>query len=192
MTGSSPYCWYLPLDFPNRTAVDNVKLTTIGKFGRLRTARPTVPSHYHTGADIRRPDSNYAFTPVHPAHEGTIISVLDKGPFSQIIIEHSTDGDTVWTAYEHIHVLKFRAGTPVSPFDTIARLFDKTELSKYGWQFDHLHFEVIKKRPPRLAASKTAPDHRYTTFAITCYTEQSLHERLCDPLEFMKEKFGRK
>jgi hypothetical protein len=114
--------------------------------------------------------------------------VVDNGPFSQIIIEHAFNGDTLWTVYEHLHVLKKSPGLHVTPFDTIAWYFNRNELNRYGWQFDHVHFEIMKVRPPRCKRSAENPHRRYYTYALTCYTKKELDERMEDPMVFLKGK----
>ena len=53
----SPF--FLPINNTNRKKVSEIQLTEIGKFGLIRKARKTVPSHIHTGIDIKRPNKNY-------------------------------------------------------------------------------------------------------------------------------------
>jgi hypothetical protein len=182
--------WYLPAQYGGVTDIDSVKLSKIGAFGLVRKARPGIPEHFHTGIDIRRPGSNYLCEPVFPASSGRMASIVDNGPFSQIIIEHAFDNDTLWTVYEHVHVLKKEINLQVSPFDTIAWYFNRDELNRYGWQFDHFHFEIMKIRPPRCKAGADNPFRRYYTYALTCYTRKTLDERMEDPMVFLKGKIS--
>lgn len=178
--------WYLPVNATN----NEVALTRIGNFGELRAARTGIPAHYHTGVDIVRPSSNYENLPVFPAHAGVVVSVRTDGPFSQIIIEHQMPKDTLWTVYEHVHVVHESVGDTVTPSDTIAFFFSREELDRYGWQFDHLHFEILKARPLRVAPSSKLPNRRFQTFAVTCYSRELLDERQYNPLLFLHDKLG--
>jgi murein DD-endopeptidase MepM/ murein hydrolase activator NlpD len=180
--------WYIPANYKNVTNVNQIRLTKIGDFGLLRKARPGVPKHYHTGIDIQRPDTNYVNEPIFPACSGEIISIIDNGPYSQMIIEHKLETDTLWTVYEHFHVLKKEIGLKVTPVDTIGYYFNKTELNKHGWQFDHFHFEVNKIKPMPINPTKENPKRYFKSYCLICYNEKQLNERLFNPLVFLKDK----
>ena len=173
--------WFAPVQIQNRNDVRQLKLTEIGEYGIRRKARPGVPSHLHTGIDIKRPNNNYESEPVLPACPGKIISIRYDGPFAQIIIEHNG----LWTVYEHIADIKCRVGEAVDPQLPIARFFNKNELDKYGWKFDHFHFEVMKANPIPVAHTKVHPDRFFNTYALLCYEESSLAERYFNPLDFI-------
>jgi murein DD-endopeptidase MepM/ murein hydrolase activator NlpD len=180
---------YLPVKVKDRQSLENIKLTEIGLFELQRKARPTVPAHYHTGIDIKRPSNNYIDEPVYAAGKGKVISMRNDGPFSQIIIEHLLNQiDTLWTVYEHILGINCHAGDVVSENTVIARYFNKTELDKYGWQFDHLHFEILKKRPIRVKKNPKFPEYFYKTYAITCFTKAELKSRMINPIEYFKRQ----
>jgi murein DD-endopeptidase MepM/ murein hydrolase activator NlpD len=177
----------LPIGVKDRANPDNVKLTEIGRFGLLRKARPKVPAHYHTGIDIKRPANNYANEPVYAAGKGKVISVREDGPFSQIIIEHVVKPcDTIWTVYEHILGIKCHVGDIISETSIIARFFNKDELNKYGWQFDHVHFEMMKAKPVKLRKNPRFPEYYYKTYNITCFTPAQLNRRMINPEEYFK------
>jgi len=183
--------WYIPVNLPNRSNVNDITLTNIGKFGIIRKARPKVPAHYHTGMDICRPTDNYDDEPILPACKGIVISVRDDGPYAQIIIEHIPDSaGTLWTVYEHVAGIQCSVGDSVTPSQTIARFFNKKELQKYGWHFDHFHFEIIKQRPRKIDPPENLPQLHYRSYAITCYTKDQLQKRMINPMEFLKEKLS--
>jgi len=177
----------LPIGVKNRTSLENSKLTDIGQFGLLRKARSTVPAHYHTGIDLKRPTKNYINEPIYAAGKGKVISVREDGPFSQIIIEHIVKPrDTIWTVYEHILGIKCHVGKIVMENTTIARFFNRKELDKYGWQFDHVHFEILRIKPVKLKRSIKFPEYFYKTYAISCHTHDQLRMRMINPLEYFK------
>ena len=176
---------HLPIGVACRTNAHNIYLTKIGAFGLIRKARPSVPAHYHTGIDLKRPTSNYTNEPVYASAKGKVISMRNEGPFSQIIIEHLIKTrDTVWTVYEHISVGNCHVGNAVAENTVIARFFNKAELDRYGWQFDHVHFEILKVRPLKIKPSKSQPECFYKTYAITCFTLDKLNSRMINPLGY--------
>jgi len=163
-----------------------VRLTGIGMFGVMRKARPSIPAHFHAGIDIRRPNNDYDNEPVFPAGPGVVISKRDDGAFSQLIIEHRLgDGRSIWTVYEHIAHITVSVGDTVFANKPIARFLDTRELDSLGWQFDHLHFEVMKRKPYSLKPSPQTPQRLCGTYSLECFTLEKLHETYYNPLELI-------
>jgi hypothetical protein len=184
--------WYFPANYLRITDPYKIKLTEIGGFGLLRKARPGIPGHYHTGIDIMRPDNEYNKQPVFPARDGVVVSIFDKGPYSQIIIKHTDMNRSYWTVYEHLHVRVNKFNIPVTPFDTIGYFFSKEELNRYGWQFNHFHFEILKLEPPKIKPSEINYLRYYKTFGIVCFSREELITRQENPLEFLYGKVIRR
>lgn len=183
--------WYLPINNSNRQSLSDVQLTKIGEFGLLRKARPKVREHFHTGIDIKRPADNYYDEPIYAATEGVVVSLRDDGPYAQIIIEHIlSDSTKIWTVYEHIAGVKVQLNDFVSPYTPIARFMTKEELNRYGWQFDHVHFEVMKKKPVKVELDIEKPYRLYATYCLTCYSADELYERYYHPMDFLYNKFN--
>ncbi len=175
--------WRLPVN----CHPDSVRLTRIGDFGRLRRARPGIPAHLHTGVDIARPSRDYRHEPVYPAAVGVVVSLRDDGPFAQLIVEHCLDGGAkVWTVYEHVSGIACALGDTVSPERPLARFMDRRELDRYGWQFDHLHFEVMKSRPRPRPFDPRLPYCRYETFGLRCFDREEIERNYWHPLIFLK------
>ena len=180
---------FLPIQVQDRTVLEERRLTVIGQYGLKRKARPTVPSHYHTGVDLKRPTKNYSNEPVFSGGVGKVLSVRSDGPFSQIIIQHVlSPGDTLWTVYEHILGIVCHSGQQVTENTVIARFFNKEELNKFGWQFDHVHFEMLKFKPVRLNANPKYPEYHFKTYAIVCYTQTDLHKYTINPMDYFRRK----
>jgi murein DD-endopeptidase MepM/ murein hydrolase activator NlpD len=175
--------WFLPIAVQNRQVWDEVRLTKIGQFGLVRKARPGIPAHYHTAVDFMRPRDNYVDEPIFPAARGIVISQRTDGPFAQVIVEHVA-GDTVWTVYEHLAGVKVVVGDTVDPFQPLGRFMTKPELNKYGWQFDHLHFEILKHRPQPWKPSPKTPMHFFKIYNLECYTKVQLEKYYHDPQTF--------
>jgi hypothetical protein len=182
---------FLPIDAPDRHSLESLALTRIGGYGIMRAARPTVPSHFHTGIDIRRPHPNYTDEPIFPAARGVVISRRTDGPYAQLIIEHDIGGIKFWTVYEHIAGLTVKDSSLVDPHSPIARFFSKEELQKYGWQFDHFHFEVLKVHPFALGHDGRHPDRYYSSYTLECHTVAGLNRYFYDPLEFFALSWSR-
>jgi murein DD-endopeptidase MepM/ murein hydrolase activator NlpD len=183
--------WSLPVKTVDRRSVETLQLSEIGDFGLLRKARPTVKAHYHTGIDIRRPGNNYLNEPVFAIAEGTVISKRTDGPYAQLIIEHESEGQRFWTVYEHIAGITVKLHERVNSDQPIARFMNKSELNRYGWQFDHFHFEILKVAPVRLKTDNVHPDRIYASYTLGCYTKEQLNRYFYNPLEFFKENvFG--
>ena len=177
--------WYLPINVPNRQTWEHVRLTKIGAFGLMRKARPNVPAHYHTATDFMRSGDNYDNEPIFPAARGRVISQRDDGPFAQLILEHvSSNNDTLWTVYEHLAGLTVVVGDTVDPFTPVGRFMTKKELNKYGWQFDHLHFEIMKYRPRPTLPTKKTPMRLFKVYNLKCYKKADLEKYYHAPQEF--------
>lgn len=184
--------WLAPVALPDRSSWDGVWLTSNGYFGLIRKARPTVPAHLHTAIDIGRPSGNYDHEPVYPAAAGRAISIRSDGPFAFIILEHRLDsGDTVWTVYEHIAGIGVALGDRVPPDRPIARFMNTAELERYGRQFDHLHFEVLKVRPRPLRPLPNMPFRLFSAYTLECYTAEDLMTYYHDPVDFLSSRWQR-
>lgn len=185
--GSDRLEWYLPIKTENRQSWQEVRLTEIGEFGLKRKARPKVPTHLHTGIDLMRPGTNYADEPIFPIAIGKVISLRDDGPYAQIILEHSlNDSSRVWSVYEHIAGIACKLGEIVDPRKPIARFMTRAELNKYGWQFDHVHLEIMKLKPLPRTPDKQRPFLHYGTYCLTCYSQKDLDKRYYNPKEFLE------
>ncbi|MBI2968240.1 MAG: M23 family metallopeptidase [Bacteroidetes bacterium] len=177
--------WLLPVNLINRQSLIEIRLTEIGTFGIKRKARPTVPSHLHTGIDIRRPNDRYDDEPVFAASGGTVISVRTDGPFAQVIIEHAGErGNKIWTVYEHLAGISCFPGDWVTSNSKIGRFMNKEELDRYGWKFNHLHFEILKQEPRQLKNDFKNPHRKFGVYNLECYTYENLDKYYFDPFEF--------
>ncbi len=182
--------WLTPAALENRRSWEGVRLTAIGRFGLLRKARPGVPAHLHTGADIMRPVNNYHHEPIFPIGHGVVISLRDDGPYAQIIIEHHVENqEAVWSVYEHIAGITVSVGERVRPYDPIARFMNREELDRYGWQFDHFHLEILKRKPRPLKPGAKTPFRFFGTYWRECYNTADLEKYYHDPREFLESRW---
>ncbi|MGA7161814.1 MAG: M23 family metallopeptidase [Bacteroidota bacterium] len=178
----------LPVKTGDRLSADQLALTPIGKFGLVRKARPNIPSHLHSGIDIKRPNPNYSNEPVYPIADGIVISKRDDGPYAQLIIEHNFCGMRFWTLYEHLAGITVDVNSVVSPENQIGRFMNRDELNRYGWQFDHVHFEVLRVHPLALQPRPATPARFYASYSLICFSRADLAKYYYDPLEFLSER----
>jgi murein DD-endopeptidase MepM/ murein hydrolase activator NlpD len=177
----------IPVLLKDRSNIELIKLTKIGNFGEKRKERISIPSHLHTGIDIIRPSGNYENEPVFSICQGIVISVRNDGPFAQVIIEHALeDGNKIWSVYEHIACILVNVGEHIDSNKPIARFMNKTELNKYGWQFDHFHFEILKVAPKKVRFNPALPHRFYATYNLECYTPETLNKYYFDPIKFFQ------
>jgi len=176
----------LPVRAENRHDFSIVQLTEIGKYGVVRKARDKIPEHYHTGIDIKRPGNNYIDEPVYPIARGVVISKRSDGPYANIIIEHEINGFRFWTLHEHISGIAVNVNDIADPHSPIARFMNKEELNRYGWQFDHFHFEVLKVRPLAQKPDKKNEGRFFNSYSLMCFTPDDLNRYYFDPVEFLK------
>lgn len=182
----------LPINSYTRKSTSEIKLTEIGQFGVIRKARSAVPVHYHTGIDIKRPWPNYDNEPIFPIAKGYVISKRDDGPFAQLIIEHHTNNYTFWSVYEHIAGIQVKVGDEIDPNLPIGRFMNEGELNRYGWQFDHLHFEILKIKPIKLTFNSNNPERFYGSYTLICYSYQDLNKYFYNPIIFFDQYFTKK
>lgn len=176
-----------PIGAVRHIPLDEIRLTVIGDFGHPRKARSGIPAHLHSGIDIRRPQPNYDNEPVFTIYSGRVISLRNDGPFAQIIIEHQfPDGQKFWSAYEHVAGIRVEVGDTVSPENPIARFMNKGELDRFGWQFDHLHLEILKIPPRPIIPKDNRPQRCFMTYNLECYSWEDLEKYYYNPVEFMR------
>lgn len=180
--------YFLPITEGGRKSVHYLTLTDIGRFGLLRKSRPGIPAHFHTGIDIKRPSGNYLDEPIYTVKSGIVISKRTDGAYAQLIIEHLGTEGKFWTLYEHIAGIEVDLGDQVSPNKPIARFMDRSELDRYGWQFDHFHFEVLKVAPLPLQPSPSTPERYFSSYTLTCFTRDDVHRYFHHPLEFLEDR----
>lgn len=176
----------MPVKYIDRKSSLSLQFTKIGHFGEIRKARPGIPEHLHTGVDIIRPFKNYIDEPVFSVSDGIVISIRDDGPFAQIIIEHNLENSSqVWSVYEHISGINVELYQMVTSETIIARFMNKDELSKYGWQFDHLHLEIMKVKPVSRKPLQNNLQLHYSTYWSACSNNKDLNFYYVDPIDFI-------
>jgi len=161
-------------------------LTDIGRFGLQRKQRPGISAHLHTGLDLCRPGRDFNNEPVLAVSAGTVISKREDGPFACLILEHDQSGVRFWSVYEHLAGITVHTGEKLKEGQVLGRLMNNAELNRYGWQFNHLHFELIKAQPVKLPLNERNPERRFTSFTLSCYSEKDLSRWFYDPKEILE------
>ena len=133
-----------------------------------------------------RPTENYVNEMIFPIGPGKIISLRNDGPYAQVIIEHKNGNLICWSVYEHIAGISATLGQQVNPNEPIGRFMNKEELNLYGWQFNHLHLEILRIPPRKIIPDLKNPYHFYFTYNLDCFTKEELNSRYYDPFEFFK------
>ena len=141
-----------------------------------------MPEHLHTGIDIKRPGQNYFDEPILSVADGVVISEREDGPYAQLIIEHEQNGLLFWSLYEHIAGVEVRLYEEVVTGQPLARFMNRDELNEYGWQFDHFHFELLKKAPIKIQPTEKTPDRHFRSHTLNCFTEKDLMQNFYDPM----------
>ena len=175
----------IPINAADRSNSELIQLTAIGEFGLVRKARKTVKEHLHTGIDIKRPVPNYADEPIYPIAVGIVRSIRRDGPYAEIIIEHQIKGEIIYALYEHIADIRVNLNNKVEPNQPIARFMNKSELNEYGWQFDHVHLEILRQNPVKIAPTPVLTERHLSSYTLNCFTPEQLNLRFYNPIEFL-------
>ena len=177
--------WKLPLNTIDRQDWSTVYLEPDAYFKNLRAPFGTVKLHYHTGMDLQNRAAVNPGEPVYAIAAGKVIAIEDPPPQRRITIEHLLpNGDKVWSVYIHIIDEQVKVGDIVDSETVIARLMNAAELERYGKEYDHVHLEIMKKKPPNFINF----DQRKT---FTCYSEQQVDDYFYNPEEFLKNQFSK-
>ncbi|MBV6646264.1 MAG: M23 family metallopeptidase [Cyclobacteriaceae bacterium] len=136
---------------------------------------------------MKRPSNNYLNQPVYPIASGIVISKRDDGPYASLIVEHRLGDTLFWTVYEHIAQITVNLYDDVHPDAPIAHMMNRDQLDRYGWHFDHVHFEILKKHPLPVSPSDELPDFRFRSFTLQCFDIETLEAYYDEPMSFLLE-----
>lgn len=177
--------WFLPVGTEPLRDWKSVGITPNGMFGVWRDLDSSTVRHFHAGVDIMRVKNDYDFEPVRSAWTGKVVSVDPVLPFSTVLIEHVMEsGVKIWTVYKHISGISVLPGDIVVSHHRIARFMNRKELGIHGRKFDHLHFEILKKKPRRIRQPGN-PHLRYMPYSVECDTKSKLMRYYHDPMKFI-------
>lgn len=180
--------WKLPLDTADRQDWSSVFFEHDAAFKTMRSAFGKVKLHYHTGTDIQTNGERGFWDkpgmPIYAVAAGKVVAIEDPLPQRRITIEHKlADGTITWSAYCHIAEERVSVNQIVDTETVIARRMNGAELDQYGWEYNHIHLEILKKLPVYV------PDY-YSRKTFTCYTETDVDEYFYDPVAFLNFQFA--
>lgn len=169
--------WKLPLSISPRKGLNAMSRLKNAGFLDKRFG------HLHTGIDLINPMGGSG-EKVYAAASGKIVSIYAKEPHLSIMIQHRLPSEeTIWTVYVHVTKVKVKEGDLVRNDTIIANLMDKSQLNKYGWEFNHLHFEVLKY--PRISEAG-----RYLSFSTECKTKKEVEKHFYNPVTFLQKMWA--
>lgn len=175
--------WKLPLNTTDRQDWSTIFLEPDAHFKALRAPFDLVKLHYHTGIDLLNKTIESFGEPVYAIAAGKVIAIKDPPPQRRITIEHLLpNGEKVWSVYIHIIDEKVKIGDIVDSETVIARLMNATELEYYGWDYNHVHLEIMKVLPPYVSEF-------YQRKTFSCYTLEEVNKYFYDPKEYLKNHF---
>lgn len=175
--------WKLPVETVDRRDWSTINFERDAHFNALRAPFGPVKQHYHTGVDIQNGNLDPAGETVYAIAAGKVIAIEDPPPQRRITIEHILPNRTkVWSVYVHIIEAQVKIGDRVESETVIARLMNQAELEAYGWEYHHVHLEILKKSP--LPATEF-----YYRKTFTCYTAEQVDEYFYDPVVFLNHYF---
>ena len=169
------YEWRLPLKTTSRKDLSAIRWDPNGQFMARRY------KHLHTGIDLMNQGAGEA---VYAASCGKVVSLYATEPNKAVMIQHHLpSGQIVWTVYVHVTRIKVQVGDVVTSKTVIAHLMNENQLDKYGWTFNHLHFEILK-RPRKNKAGK------YLSYSTKCKTKEEVRMHFLDPIGFLEKAWA--
>lgn len=175
--------WRLPFATGERKDFSTIYFEPDAKFKALRPSYDGIPSHYHTGVDMRTKQPGSPGEPVYAIATGKVIQITDSPPMRRIVVRHVLPyGKSVWSVYLHVVEEKVKPGDRVTANTIIARCMNEAELNYFGWKYNHLHLEIMKYPPLQT-------DNPLKRRSFTCTTPQQIDQYFYDPISFLQSRF---
>ncbi|MFO8062793.1 MAG: M23 family metallopeptidase [bacterium] len=175
--------FYLPFRASDRRVLKDRYITPSGEYGIWRKPYNNIPGHFHSGIDFKNPGSRPGeIEPVFSCSSGRVVSVLNNGSSSSVIIRHRHNGGYIYSTYTHITDIVVSPGDSVSHRSVIASFIDKPHLDVWGEYLNHLHFEILKKEPMYIGIRQNTKT--YLSYSIECRTGKQLNELFYNPRLF--------
>lgn len=175
--------FYLPFRAADRRILKNSYITPAGEYGIWRKPYNNIPGHFHSGIDFKNPGSRPGeIEPVFSCSRGKVISVLNNGSSSSVIIRHSHNGGYIYSTYTHVCDIVVNPGDSVSHRSVIASFIDKPHLDIWGEYLNHLHFEILKTEPVYIGIKEN--EKTYISYSIECRSSKQLNELFYNPRLF--------
>jgi murein DD-endopeptidase MepM/ murein hydrolase activator NlpD len=170
--------WRIPLDVERRTDFGLIKWEKDAYF-----LSPRIGGHLHTGVDLMKYNQD-AGAKVYATSAGRVVSIYAREPNKSIMIMHKlTTGESIYSVYAHITDVQVSVGDTVDSNSFIAHLMNVEQLDKYGWKFNHVHFEILKKEP------RVGETGNLLSYSVLCRTKEQVDQHFYNPVSFLKEKW---
>ena len=121
---------------------------------------------------------------VYAASNGKVVSIYAREPNRSIMIRHTlSTGAIVHSIYAHITNIHVSVGDMVDSDTVIAHLMNAEQLNRYGWFFNHVHFEILKAEP------RVGETGKLLSYSVECRTEKQAKQHFYDPIAFLREQW---
>ena len=172
------YYWKLPLKTDSRKDLKSVLWEHDAHFLAKRKG-----GHFHTAIDIMNPKGGPG-EKVFAASRGEVVSIYAIEPNRAVMIKHTLPSlETVYSVYVHVTNIQVKIGDMVTSDTIIATLMDKQQLNNFGWEYNHLHFEILKK--PR-----TCEIGKILSYSTKCRTIKEVEKHFYNPISFLKSMWN--
>lgn len=172
------YYWKLPLRTDSRKDLKSVFWEHDAHFLAKRKG-----GHFHTGIDIMNPKGGLC-EKIFAASRGEVVSIYTIEPNRGVMIKHILPSrETVYSVYVHVTNVQVKIGDIVTSDTVIATLMDKQQLNNFGWEYNHLHFEILKK--PR-----TCEIGKILSYSTKCRTIKEVEKHFYNPIDFLQSMWN--
>ena len=177
--------WKLPFNTLNRKDFSTIQFERDAGFKAIRPSYDGFPPHYHAGVDMQIRQSSTIAADVYAIASGIVVQIADSPPLRRIVIQHKLPfGRSIWSVYLHVVEEKVKIGDRVTSQTVIARTLNRSELNYFGWKYNHLHLEIMKKPP-------LAVQNPYQRRSFNCLSPEQVDKYFWDPVKFLQSRFRR-
>jgi murein DD-endopeptidase MepM/ murein hydrolase activator NlpD len=165
--------FYSPFEECDRKSLKALKHRLTGSYAEYR--RSYQAGHLHAGIDLKG-----AFDEtIYAVGYGQVHLIFREFPHQSVVVKHLLpDGSLLYSVYTHVQDVRVQVGQRVSKDTSLARLFNRIELTQANFGTpNHLHLEIRKSFADRGRAS-------YSSLTL-----DDLNTFCKDPLEFFKGYF---
>lgn len=165
--------WRIPLGAENRKSFNSIKWEKDAHF-----MSPRIGGHLHTGIDLMKSIHNVG-AKIYAASNGRVVSIYAREPHKAVMVMHQlASGETIYSVYVHITDIQVSIGETVDSNTFIARLMNAEQLNKYGWEFNHVHFEILRGKP------RIETPGKYLSYSVLCNTQEEVNKHFYNPVSF--------
>ena len=168
--------WRIPLGTKNRGDFSSIKWEKDAKF-----MSPRIGGHLHTGIDLMKYNRN-SEAKVYAASNGRVVSIYATEPNRSLMVMHKLEtGEIIYSVYVHITDIQVSIGEIVDCNTIVGRLMNAEQLNKYGWEFNHIHFEILKSKP------RIEDPGKYLSYSVLCKTPKEVDAHFYNPVTFFQK-----